>query len=333
MSEAVDEIDSSRELGTPASGVNGVLFTENGLRVEVEPSRVLAHRFAQPGFLSHQDIGQLGVVHRRLMVDLCNRLSTFLRMEVSCDKRSVKCVSQTFSEFCACVEAPTHLSLFQIAPFDGVGVLEIRPNTALALANRLLGGKGAVDDLERNPTEIEVALLDEVVVILLKEWCSVFEQGSVGSPVILGHEANTRFLQVASDSTAFFVLRADLAVGDLCEQIQLAVPFSLVDALSNHLSSFSKKKSSKAPEVIRSKPLQWRAPYAAISVELTAKWDIREATLGEILDLKPGDLVMLPQDLIDRTKVSVSGADEFFGTVGVDNGCLAVHLNERISKE
>ena len=331
MEESAAVVGPEEVVPTPvvSSGVNGVLFTHNGHRKEIEPSKVLVYNFRQPGFLSQKDTGQLGVLHRRFMQDLAGRLSTFLRLEVSSDKKTIRCTSQSFKEFCDAVEPPTHLTLFQIAPFDGVGILEVRPNTSLALANRLLGGKGVVNDLERNPTEIEVALLDEIVMILLKEWASVFEDGPVGTPVIVGHEANCRFLQIASDDAPFFVLRADLTVGELTETIQLAAPFSMIDALTNRLATLSKGPASEP----RPKPMQWRSPYAGIAVELTAQWDVREISVSEAIALMPGDLIHLPQELIDQTKVCISGTDEFFGTIGVEEGRLAVHLNERISKE
>jgi hypothetical protein len=49
--------------------------------------------------------------------------------------------------------------------------------------------------------------------------------------------------------------------------------------------------------------------------------------------LTVGDLIHLPQELIDQTKLSVSETEEFYGTIGVEEGRLAVHLNERILKE
>jgi flagellar motor switch protein FliM len=87
-----------------------------------------------------------------------------------------------------------------------------------------------------------------------------------------------------------------------------------------------------APE-IKQKPMHWRSPYAAIEVPIVAEWDVRFITLGEAAALAPGDLIHVPQDLIDQTRLKVSETEEFFGTIGVEEGRLAVHLNERISKE
>jgi flagellar motor switch protein FliM len=56
-------------------------------------------------------------------------------------------------------------------------------------------------------------------------------------------------------------------------------------------------------------------------------------SVGEAAAFSVGDLIQLPQELIDQTRVKVSEGDEFFGTIGVEEGRLAVHLNDRISKE
>jgi flagellar motor switch protein FliM len=329
MSESAEEVISGGAVSV--EGLNGVVFSYEGHRKDIDPAKILPYNFREPGFLSQRDMGQLGVIQRSFFQDLTTRLGTFLRMEVTSDKKSIRTGSQSFKEFCDSVEPPTHLTLFQVAPFEGVGVLEMRPGISLALANRLLGGRGIVTDLERNPTEIEIALLDEIVMIVLKEWVSAFQNGPVGTPVVVGHEANTRFLQIASDDTPFFAIRADVTLGELTEPIQLAVPFSLIDALTNRLSSLS-KGPAKVKEA-RPKPLQWRAPYAGIEVELRAEWEVRPVTVAEAMGFQPGQILDLPQHLIDRTKVYVSETEEFYGTIGVEDGRLAVHLNERISKE
>jgi flagellar motor switch protein FliM len=235
----------------------------------------------------------------------------------------------SFRAFCDSVTQPTHLTVFQYDGLDGAGVLEVRPKTSVALANRLLGGQGSLTDAERNPTEIEVALLDELVVLILKEWLDTFEGVKAGPPRILAHETGCRFLQIASDDCAFFVFKAELKMGELAEQFQLAVPFALVEQVAGKGSSPVARQVAES----RQRPLHWRAPYAAIEVPITAEWQVRTVTVGEAAAISVGDLIQLPQELIDQTRVKVSEGDEFFGTIGVENGRLAVHLNDRIPKE
>ncbi len=326
----ISETPQVQDLVSPVTSTGKMihLVHANGVSRSVDSSLVTAYNFRQPGFLSQKDTSQLAALHQKFAADLSARLATYLRMDIVCAKASVTCSSMSFRAFCDGITAPTHLSVFQIEGLEGAGVLDIRPLSSIALANRLLGGKGAAPDVDRSPTEIEVALLDEVVTIVLKEWCSLFERSAGKRPVIVGHESSCRFLQIASDETSFFVFKAELAVGELKEGIQIGVPFSLMDGLTHETGIGGKA----APE-IKQKPLHWRSPYAMIEVPITAAWDVREITLSEAAAIAPGDLIHLPQELIDQTKVSVSETEEFYGTIGVEEGCLAVHLNERITKE
>jgi flagellar motor switch protein FliM len=315
--------------GTPDSG-EIVLYSSQGVRRVAPATLVQPYNFRKPGFLSPKDSNQYSSLHQKYAQNLVARLATFLRLEITCERASVQCESMPFRAFCDSVTQATHLTVFQYDGLDGAGVLEIRPRTSVALANRLLGGQGVITEEERAPTEIEVALLDELIVLILKEWLDTFEGGKGGTPRVLAHETGCRFLQIASDECAFFVFKAEIKMGELAEQIQLAVPFALVEQLAGKGTLSSAVRQSPEP---RQKPLHWRAPYAAIEVPITAEWQVRAVTLGEAAAISVGNLIQLPQELIDQTRVKVSEGDEFFGTIGVENGRLAVHLNDRISKE
>lgn len=326
----ISEAPKVQDLASPVlhTGQMVEVIASNGVRRSVDSSIVTAYNFRQPGFLSQKDTSQLAALHQKFAADLSARLATYLRMDVVVSRTSVSCASVNFRAFCDAISTPTHLTVFQIEGLEGAGVLDLRPLTSVALANRLLGGKGVAPEGERTPTEIEIALLDELVAMMLKEWCSLFERSAGKRPSIVGHESSCRFLQIASDDTSFFVFKAEIAVGDLKEIIQIGVPFSLMDGLTHETGIGGKV----APE-IKQKPLHWRSPYAMIEVPITAWWDVREITLGEASTMGVGDLIHLPQELIDQTKLSVSETEEFYGTIGVEEGRLAVHLNERISKE
>ena len=328
MSEIEDEPQIS-DLAAPVPAVAGsvVVFSSEGIAREVDSSSVTSFNFRQPGLLSQKDTTQFSLQHQKFANDLSARLATFLRMDITCERKSVRCASVPFKTFCEGVQQPTHLTVFQFDGLDGAGVLDLRPATSISIANRLLGGSGTAKDVERNPTEIEVALLDDVVLMILSEWAKLFQTTS--KPRIVGHETSCRFLQVAGDDTACFVFKSAIAVGESREVFQISVPFSMLDGLTSE----SSRVGTKAAPEVKQKPMHWRSPYAAIEVPITAGWDVRSITLEEAAAIAPGDLIHLPQELIDRTKVVISETEEFYGTIGVEEGFLAVHLNERIEKE
>ena len=330
MSEESAAVESQVESAGDASSSDVVIYSFNGVRRVAPASLIQPYNFRQPGFLSPRDANQYTSLHQKYAQNLVARLATFLRLELTCDRSSVRCETVPFRSFCDSVTQPTHLTVFQFEGLEGAGVLEVRPKTSIALANRLLGGQGAsVSEVDRNPTEIEVALLDELVVMILKEWISSFEGSKNSAPRLLAHETGCRFLQIASDDCAFFVFKAEVKFGELSEVLQLAVPFSMVEGLAGRAPSSASKPTAE----VRQKPLHWRSPYASIEVPITAEWQVRMISVGEAAAFSVGDLIQLPQELIDQTRVKVSEGDEFFGTIGVEEGRLAVHLNDRISKE
>src|SRR5438045_3763737 len=81
-------------------------------------------------------------------------------------------------------------TLFKIEPLAGVGVLDVNPRLALSIVDRLLGGRGLAVNADRLLSEIDIASMEDVIVILLEEWCSVWKTEQELHPMIVGHENN-----------------------------------------------------------------------------------------------------------------------------------------------
>ena len=137
------------------------VFTWEGVRIDVDRTKITTYNFRNPGFLSASDLRQLEMLHARFGDHLSARLSTFLRME--CAAKMTYFNSSTFARFVESIKSPTHLVLFQVESLRGIGVLDVSLNLGLALADRILGGKGRVAEPVRNLSEIENALIEEAI--------------------------------------------------------------------------------------------------------------------------------------------------------------------------
>ena len=150
------------------------------------PPKVEPYDFRNPAFLSEAELRRLRLLHEDFIRYLSARLSLYLRMEFGL--KMAKLTTVTYSKFTDSLPNPTHLSLFKVEPLVGVGILDINPRLALTIADRLLGGRGHSVKAERYLTEIEISLLEDVIQIILEEWCSQwkFEQELHG--LIIGHD-------------------------------------------------------------------------------------------------------------------------------------------------
>ena len=304
------------------------VFRMNGERMAgFDASKVTRFDFRNPDFVSEADLRQLNTLHTSYVQHLSARLSTFLRME--CGLKITEFGSTPFARFAESLAADSHITLFQIEPLSGVGIAAMGVPLALAMADRLLGGKGRVTAGERTLTEIEIALLDDVVQLVLGEWSQLWEKENAElRPQCIGHETSGRFLQTSSPDASIIVTAMELTFGEMTEKLQLGIPFPLIETML-------RQRQKAQPRNVQTNPkrMQWRAPFAGIAVPISAEWRLSEMTLGEVMHFKEGQVLELSRDLVSETRIRLSNTEEFLGTAGVQNGQIAVHLTKRIVKD
>ncbi|MET0263071.1 MAG: flagellar motor switch protein FliM, partial [Rariglobus sp.] len=132
----------------------------------VTPLRLEAHDFRNPVVLAEAELRRLRASHDEFVRYLSARLALFLRME--CTLKPGKLATVTYSKFTEALPVPSHLCLFKAEPLNGVGIVDISPRLALTLVDRMLGGRGHSVKVERHLTEIEVALLEDILRIVLE---------------------------------------------------------------------------------------------------------------------------------------------------------------------
>ncbi|MGB8170740.1 MAG: FliM/FliN family flagellar motor switch protein [Chthoniobacteraceae bacterium] len=305
----------------------GPLFDLHGARMPAtEAAKVETYNFRNPGFLSQTQLRQFAMLHEKLAGHLSARLSTFLRLE--CLIKVTNFQSMTFGKFCEGLAHPTHITLFQVEPLRGVGVVELSLKLGLAMTDRLLGGKGRCVGPDRILSEIEITLIEEAIQLVLKEWTHLWEEPERKLKAqCIGHESSGRFLQTAPADSTFMVLQLEAAFGETKEQLQLGIPFVMFEPFVKRM-----QRSPVQADEPRARQVQWRASYAAISVPIHAEWRVREITLADVLKIQTGDVIPLTREVIHDTRLRLSETEEYAGTLGVQNGHLAVQLRQRLSQ-
>jgi flagellar motor switch protein FliM len=311
--------------GEEAAAEGAAVFSFNGARMPTPEYDPELYNFRSPGFLSQADLRQLALTHDKFVQHLGARLSTFLRID--CSVRISKLSSSTFAKFSECIQSPTHVTLFQIEPLRGVGVLDMSLPLALTIADRLLGGRGSVMDVGRSLTEIEIALVEDATQLILVEWSEQWQDDDWHlQPRCIGTDTSGRFLQTSSPESVTLTIDLEVVIGECVEQLQMGVPFSMIEVIV-------KKMQQGRREDAGTKKIEWRKPYDGIAVPLTAELVVREMTMREVLDLRPGDVLEMPRELIESACVRLSRTPEFIATVGIENGRVAVQLVKRTSSE
>jgi flagellar motor switch protein FliM len=291
-------------------------------------AKVEAYDFRNPAFLSEAELRRLRLLHEDFIRYLSARLSLYLRMEFGL--KMAKLTTVTYSKFTESLPNPTHLSLFKVEPLVGVGILDINPRLALTIADRLLGGRGHSVKTERYLTEIEIALIEDVILILLEEWCTQWKSEQELRPSIIGHENNGRFLQTSPRDAIMLAMTLECNFGDCTEQIQIGVPYYTIEPVVKKMQARRQKDTAVT---IVAKRAEWQTSYDGIKVPVRAEWHAFDLTLREVVALRVGDVIEMNPSVCADTRVLLNGSTKFVGTVGLDTDHVAIQLTRKIASE
>jgi flagellar motor switch protein FliM len=323
----LDQSEIDQLLAQAVAEVRPPLLRSDGRRGDAdEAGRVETYDFRNPAFLTEVELRRLRILHEDFIRYLAARLALFLRME--CSLKMARLQTQTYAKFTEALPSPTHICLFKVEPLLGVGVLDINPRLALTLVDRLLGGRGHSVKAERYLTEIEIALLEDVLKIILEEWCAQWREEMELHTQLIGHENNGRFLQTSPRDAVVLALTIEVSFGDCSEQIQIGLPYYTIEPLVKALQHRRQKDSTPDAAPARA---EWRAVYEHVEIPVVAEWPLSDIPLREIAALRVGDVIELPLGVLEQTRVLLNGAPKFIGTVGLEGDQVAVKVHGKIA--
>jgi flagellar motor switch protein FliM len=148
---------------------SGLVVQPSNLKVGASAGSVRPYDFRQPASLSPAELRRLRLHQEEFVRALAARLSIYMRLEFGLQLAGLQTIS--YRKFVGVLPKATHLSLFKVEPLRGIGILDIPLRLGLVLVDRLLGGPAQSIATEHAFSEIELALLDQVVHLVLSEWC------------------------------------------------------------------------------------------------------------------------------------------------------------------
>lgn len=297
-----------------------------------EPKRkemgvVQPYDFRMPVFLSPNELRRLRVEHDEIVQALGARLSNYLRLETILQLSKI--TTQTFTEFAETLSNPTHITLFKVEPLSGICVLEVNPRLGLTIVDRLMGGAGSSSDVDRDLSEIEVALLDQAMQIIIGEWCNHWQTGEELRPSILAHESNGRFVKTSPPNTIMLSVLMEVRIGECLEKIQIGFPCTTLEPLIQQLSL---KLDSAVKEVqkIAQTPTRWRASFNTVEVPVTAYFPPMVFAARDLARLKTGDVLTWDPEVVNQVQLRVASIPKFTGRLGKTGNNWAIEIKQII---
>jgi flagellar motor switch protein FliM len=268
----------------------------------------------------------LRLEHGVIIDTLATRLSSYLRMELSMRLGEVEALP--YQRLVEGVATPCHLTLFKVEPWRGICLLDLNPKLALAISDRLLGGKGIVPAEARDLSSVEIALLDQVVQLILNEWCGHWSKFQPLSPAVLGHENSARVLRSSQPDAMMIVVGVEARLGESVEQMQMAFPGTTLEPVLQDLRLKANLRLDAAAELPAAGKVKWKRDFDHIQLSVAARSSAMKLTTGQLAHLAIGDVIPLPPEFSARIQLCLAGAPKFAGRLGTCESNWAVEITE-----
>lgn len=281
--------------------------------------------FRHPVFLSSAEWRKLRMEVDEFVESTAALLSTYLRLDLGLQISKLHTI--TFGEFTSSLPSPTHLTLFKTDPLRGISVVEVRSGIGQAVVDRLLGGPGKGSGTDRNLTDVEVALMDQFVQMIMDEWCQMWRKLQELRAEILGHENNAKFLQCASNDTLMLGVTLDLRMGESEGQIQLVVPYIPLEPLINKLAQLGAAPATP-PAAAPAPAAKWTKNLDNVPMTMNGFWPAMKIPARALMELKPGSILDLKVEDAERLELRVGKVVKFRGRLGTRENKWAVQITE-----
>jgi flagellar motor switch protein FliM len=294
------------------------------------PRPIVAYNFRKPSRVSKDQVKMLQSIHESFARLYSSALSTLLGGVVA--EVELKSVEQTsYREFVASVAQPTCLAIFNMEPLKGAGAIDISAEILFLAIDRLLTGNRLMPMEAREFKEVEQVLVERVamraMVALRQAWQHV---GTFGFRV--DHmETNPQFAQLTSPNEVMIIVGFDLRVGEVTGKMSLVFPHIMLETvmpkLNRHpyLAMSQRTTSREEGESLQGTLLRLTLGIRGVLAEIPV-------TVGELLELKPGDILSLGQTTDAPAIIELEGVPRFTGRAGIANRRKALQVLSEISR-
>jgi len=322
LREAVRAERRAAAAGTPLATPTAQAPAARGGRGSWSGAEVRLYDFRLPDKFPKDVLRQINHLHEGMARTLTTQLSAQLRATVRVE--DTRAEQRTYQEFVRDANDPGILAAFAAEPLMGSALLEIDPVIAFPMIDRLLGGSGDGQGPQRPITEIELMVIQRILQGVLDVWRDAWSHINALRPRILGVETNPLFTQLAGPNDIVLSVTLVCGLGRQEGQLRMCFPHTMIEPLLHRLASRQwVATSSEAPG---GRAEQLRQGLSDVLVPVSVEIGRVRLPIRQVIALRPGDLLPLGVPVAGPARLHVRGRPKFTGTVGRQDGRLAIQI-------
>jgi len=274
---------------------------------EIQP-----YDFKHPERISKDMMRSMRTIHEGLARAMGTHLSSTMRQMVEINLLSMDQV--TYAEYT--MSLPEQSCLFVLSTEQGGGsiIVELAPQFVLYMVDRLLGGTGETLTEPREITVIEqnviARMVNQLVLTLNEAWSMIFPMDFQRE----SFESNPQFVQIAPASETVAVVFFEIRVKAYTFPMNICIPYFVLEPVLPYLNQGRRLSLERRGD----RELQTTIAHKVLCghMELRALLGRLSVSLDEFLNLRVGDVVVLPNREHEELELEVGEKVKFLGRPG-----------------
>ncbi|MFZ6658641.1 flagellar motor switch protein FliM [Undibacterium sp. TJN19] len=318
-----DNFLSQEEVDALLKGVTGDQDDSQSLE---DTSGVRPYNLATQERIVRGRMPTLEIINERFARLLRIGLFNFLRRSAEVSVGTVR-VSK-YSEFIRNLVVPTNLNLVHMKPLRGTSLIVLDPGLVFLLVDNLFGGDGRFHTRVegRDFTQTEQRIIQRILEIIFETYSKSWEPVYPIEFEYIRSEMNTQFANIATPNEVVVSTTFTIELGPVSGEMHMCMPYSTIEPIRDILTS---SLQGETLEVDKRWVRLMTQQIQIAEVEIVADLGTTRVTLGDILNMKEGDVI--PLSIPDIISAKVDGTPVMECKYGVFNGQYALRVEKLIS--
>ena len=286
--------------------------------------------FSRPSKFSKEHLRTLEIIFEHYSRLLATNLPAYLRKNAQVEV--INSEAQAYQEFTNALSNPVLLGVVEFSPLEGNIIIELAENIGYAIIDRMLGGFGVPMDKPRDFSEIELAIIERIFIVmtnlLVAPWANVVKL----SPHLTRIETNPQFAQIISPSEMASIVTMNIKIGNVEGMMNVCLPYDCLEKVIDKLNTkywYSTMRTSN--DDIYHEMIEVAISKARIPVKAVLGTSV--ISLNDLINMQKGDIIKLNTKVDDELKVYVGNINKFTALPGASSDAYAVKVSSVIREE
>jgi flagellar motor switch protein FliM len=285
--------------------------------------KVANYDFHRADRISQDQMRSIHLLHEYFGRSFSSSLSAYLRAFVDVTLLSVDQIS--YSQFLKLLPDPTLFTSIGMRPLDSNIAMELNPALVFPMIDMLLGGSGVASAVDRNPTEIEMNIIEGVIRLAMRDLREAWRPIMEIEFFIDGTGTKPQMFQIVSPVETVVAVGLEIKVGEHAGMMNLCIPSRMLKLIRHQ---FDQQWSVRRHKAAGSEAERIMDRLRSANLKISGEMRNSKVTVDELLNVAVGDVITFDQRLDDSVLLCVGGIAKFKGRIVLNRGRKAFEIHE-----